>query len=418
MKKSTTLILTAIFFVTMVAGIWIWRSGYLKKVANGKKSSSEIQTSQAPSTLYNCAMHPNYISEKPGNCPFCGMALTPMEKQDGAHGIHIDPTTVQNMGVRTEDISLRDLQTEIRTSGKVQVDESRLFIVNARVMGYVEKLKVNTTGEKVRKGQSLLELYSPDLVSAQEEYLTALHYAKATTGTNGTGSNDLVESTRRRLLNWGISEGEIIALEKENLARNTLSIVSPASGIVLEKMVVEGQNIMAGMLLFRMADLSKVWVIANIYQRDLAAAKIGSIAEVELNYAKGKPFVGKVTFISPVLDPVTKTAEVRIEITNTPALDLKPEMFASVRILSPMAHKVLAVPDQAIIRSGRRNIAIISIGEGYFEPREVELGQVAGDYVEITSGVQEGEKLVISSQFLIDSESNLKAAIQQMRSGK
>jgi multidrug efflux pump subunit AcrA (membrane-fusion protein) len=422
-----------------------------------------------PKTMYNCAMHPQYISDKPGNCPICGMKLTPMNKsgaapdapvpsgssaegkiayyrdpmhpwitsdkpgkspdcgmemvpvyagEGNAAGVHIDPTTVQNMGVRTEAVQRRDLQTEIRTNGKVKVDESKLTLVNARVMGYAEKLNVNVTGQKVAKGQSLLEIYSPDLVSTQEEFLQALRYARGMEGAGGSegpGSRDLVESSRRRLLNWGISSGEIQALEKSGRARNTLAIASPASGVVLEKMVVQGQNIMPGMELYKIADLSRVWVVANVYQRDLAVAKVGGEAEVELSYLPGKPFKGKVTFISPVLDEQTKTAEVRIEVPNTPSLDFKPEMFATVRILSATHRNAVAVPDQSIIRSGRRTIAIVATGGGYFEPREVKLGAAANDYVEVLEGLHEGEKLVISSQFLIDSESNLKAAIQQLQ---
>ncbi len=410
------MIVTAIVIIITAAlgGKALWKNS-----ASIRHQKTESSQPQAAKTLYHCAMHPYYISDKPGNCPICGMELIPMSQSaadastTGATGVHIDPTTVQNMGVRTEEVSKRDLRTEIRTNGSVKVDESRLVVVNARVMGYVEKLRVNTTGQAVRKGQVLLDIYSPDLVSAQGEFLQALRYAQGT-GTS-TGSQELVESSRRRLLNWGISESEIATLKKEGKARNNLSITSPANGVVLEKNVVEGENINPGMELYRIADLSRVWVVANVYQRDLAIATVGADAEVELAFRQGKPFRGKVTFLSPVLDPETKTAEVRIEITNTAALDLKPEMFATVRILSASLHQVLAVPEQSIIRSGRRTIAIVSVGGGYFEPRVVELGKTAGDYVEVLNGIEEGEKLVVSSQFLIDSESNLKAAIQQMQ---
>ncbi|MDB5047453.1 MAG: hypothetical protein JWO30_524 [Fibrobacteres bacterium] len=417
MKKGIVVPLVLFILAAGSAGLWSFmHSPHARGVQSPDGHAHEAKT------MYNCAMHPQYISDKPGNCPICGMKLVPMDKgkagvatNDSASGIHIDPTTVQNMGVRTELVERRDLRTEIRTSGKVKVDESKLTIVNARVMGYAEKLNVAVTGQKVAKGQALLELYSPDLVSTQEEYLQALRYAKGMGGMEETGSRELVESSRRRLLNWGISAAEIKTLESLGHARNTLAIASPASGVVLEKMVVQGQNITPGMELYKIADLSKVWVVASIYQRDLAVARSGAEADVEMSYLPGKPFKGKVTFVSPVLDEQTKTAEVRIEVANTPSLDLKPEMFATVRIHSAILRKVVAVPEQAIIRSGRRTIAIIATGGGYFEPREVKLGAAADDYVEVVEGLREGEKLVISSQFLIDSESNLKAAIQQLQ---
>ncbi len=413
MKKGTVLFLGLILVTIVAGGTWFFN--------RHPNSHSEIGHVHESKGMYNCAMHPQYISDKPGNCPICGMKLTPMDKSHGgssaadAGGIHIDPATVQNMGVKTELVTRRDFETEIRTSGKVRVDESRLSIVNARVMGYAEKVYAGVTGQKVIKGQPLLELYSPDLVSTQEEYLQAVRYSKGMNGMEGTGSGDLVESSRRRLMNWGISRAEIAAMEKLGHARNTLAIASPATGVVLEKMVVQGQNVMPGMELYRIADLSKVWVVASVYQRDIAAVKMGSEAEVELSYKPGKPFKGKVTFISPVLDEVTKTGEIRIEVPNTPALDFKPEMFATVTIHSAPHKDVVAVPEQAIIHSGRRNIAIVATGGGYFEPREVKLGASANDYVEVLDGLHEGENLVISSQFLIDSESNLKSAIQQLQ---
>lgn len=414
-------VLAALFF-----GYKAWRGAQAAAADTAPTATAPVRK-----TMYNCAMHPNYISEKPGQCPFCGMDLTPMDKHfdegdsasagsgaagaNGMHRVRIDPATVQNMGVKTETVARRDVQTEIRTNGKVKVDESRLSIVNARVMGYAEKLAVNVTGQVVRKGQTLLELYSPDLVSTQEEFLQALRYQKSAGGTAETGSGDLVESSRRRLLNWGISPAEIASLERQGKARNTLAIASPAGGVVLTKSVVAGQNVMPGMELYRIADLSRVWVVASIYQRDLAAAKVGAEAEVELNYQPGKPYRGKVTFISPVLDEQTKTAEVRIEVPNTPAFDLKPEMFATVRILSAARRGVVAIPEQSVIRSGRRTIAIVGLGGGYFEPREIRLGASSGEYVEVLEGLAEGETLVVSSQFLIDSESNLKAAIKQLQ---
>ena len=388
--------------------------------------------------MYNCAMHPHYISDKPGNCPICGMALTPMDKgtdagaadqapgapagnAESSTGVRIDPAIIQNMGVRTETVMKRELTPEIRASGKVRVDETRQFTVTARVMGWVEKLMVASTGEAVRKGQPLMELYSPELLSTQEEHLQALRYAGSLEGSAGgteearRAAGELLESSRRRLLNWDVPASRIRDLEKRGVAERTLPVLAPASGVILEKSVVQGQNVMPGMPLYRLADLSRVWVVASVYQGDVARVKVGSPAEITLSYLPGKAFLGKVAFVSPVLDPVTRTAEVRIEAANTPGLDLKPEMFATVVLRPPSAGPVVAVPEQAIIRSGRRDLAIIGLGGGYFEPRAVTLGRSAGGYVEILAGLREGETLVVSSQFLIDSESNLKAAIRQMQ---
>lgn len=376
-----------------------------------EKSSSDASQKIA---YYRDPMHPWITSDKPGDSPDCGMAMVPVYEGDAAaNEIRIDPTVIQNMGIQTEVVGKRDLETTIRTNGVIQPDETKLYIVNARVMGYAEKLLVNFKGQFVSKNQTLLELYSPDLVSTQEEYLQALRYDQGEGA--GSGSHDLVESSRRRLLNWGIPESAIQALEKKGHVSNTLPIISPVSGVVLDKMVVEGQNITPGMELYKIADLSKVWVVASLYQRDLPLVKLGSQVDVQLSYMSGKTFQGQVTFVSPVLDEQSKTAEVRIEIPNTPQMDLKPEMYATVQIHSPPLKNIIAVPEQAIIRSGKRNIAVVAVESGYFEAREVRLGISANGYVQILDGLHEGEKLVISSQFLIDSESNLRAAIQQMQ---
>ena len=214
-----------------------------------------------------------------------------------------------------------------------------------------------------------------------------------------------------------VLSAEIAALERSGKARNTLPIASPAAGVVLEKKVVRGQNVAPGMELYTIADLSTVWAVAQVYQADLALVRKGSEAEVELAGA-AKPYRGVIAFVSPVLDPQTRTAEVRVELRNTKDLDIKPEMIATVVLRGPARKNVLAVPEQAIIRSGRRTLAIVALGAGYFEPREVTLGAASGGYVEVTSGLEEGDGLVVSSQFLIDSESNLKAAVQRMQAAQ
>ncbi len=376
-------------------------------------------SSEKKIAYYKDPMHPWYTSDKPGKAPDCGMDLVPVyEGESDAQGIKIDPTTVQNIGVKVETVFKRKLTREIRTVGKVDFDERRLYSVNTKIMGWVEKLYVDYTGMAVRKGQPLMEFYSPELVSTQEEYLQALSYRKkldqGAVDEARKQADELVASARRRLLYWDIPEREILALEQRGTPKKTMTIYSPADGIVMEKMVREGQNVMAGMELYKVADLTTVWILADIYQYDLPWVKVGQNAEIDLDYLPGKPLKGTITYVYPYLNDDTKTAKVRIEIANTKALDLKPDMFATVKIASPVSVEAVVVPDQAIIRSGERDIAVIALGGGYFDPREVKLGVQLDGYVQVLDGVREGERIVVSSQFLIDSESNLKAAISQM----
>ncbi|MEN6295153.1 MAG: efflux RND transporter periplasmic adaptor subunit [Chloroherpetonaceae bacterium] len=388
---------------------------------NTKNSNSENTTQQTPAkkiAYYQDPMHPWYTSDKPGKAPDCGMDLVPVyEGEENINGIKIDPTVIQNIGVTTEEVKKRTLTKEIRTVGKIDYNETRLYSVNTKYMGWVEKLYVNYTGKYVSKGEKLLEVYSPDLVSTQEEYLQAVKYRKSLENSSEDikkGAEDLIQSAKRRLLYWDISEIEIDNLENKGIPKKTLPIYSPANGIVTDKMIVEGDNIMTGMNLFKIADLSSVWVIAEIYQFELPWVKVGQTADIELSYLPGRSYKGKINYIYPYLGMETKTIKVRVELRNTSNYDLKPGMFATVIIKSPIKIESIAVPDQAIIRSGERDIVIISLGNGYFEPREVKLGVAANNYVQILEGLHEGEQVVTSSQFLIDSESNLRTAINQM----
>ena len=376
-------------------------------------------TDEKKIAYYKDPMHPWYTSDKPGKAPDCGMDLVPVyEGEDDLKGIKIDPVTVQNIGVKIEEVMKRKLNKSIRTVGSVTYDETKVYSINTKIMGWVEKLYVDYTGRLVRKGEPLMELYSPELVSTQEEYLEALRYQKKLRGSGieeaRKGADDLVQSAKRRLLYWDIPESEIKALEERDATKKTMVFYSSVDGIVMEKMVLKGQNVMAGMELFKIADLSTVWVLADIYQFELPWVKVGQLAEIELSYLPGKSFKGRITYIYPYLNSETRTAKVRIEVQNTSGFEFKPDMFAIVKIVSPLELETVAVPDQSIIHSGERNVAVIALGGGYFDPREVKLGVTADGYVQVLEGIKEGEKIVISSQFLIDSESNLKAAIGLM----
>jgi Cu(I)/Ag(I) efflux system membrane fusion protein len=371
---------------------------------------------------YKDPMHPWYTSDKPGKAPDCGMDLVPVyENEADAIGVRIDPVTIQDMGVQVATVERRKLEKTIRTTGVVSYDERKLYSVNAKITGWVEKLYVDYTGMVVHKGQPLMELYSPELVTTQQEYLQALRYRKemqsSSLGEARQGADELVQSARRRLLYWDIPETEIAALEQRGTPKKTMTIYSPADGVVIEKAVQQGQNIAAGIELFRIADLSTVWIMADIYQYELPWVKRGQTADVELSYLPGKNFEGKITYVYPYLNEATKTAKVRIEITNTSTFELKPDMYATVKIVSPVAVNAIAVPDQAVIRSGERNIVVVALGGGYFDPRTVTLGVMADGYDQVLHGIKDGEKIVVSSQFLIDSESSLKAAISQMTGG-
>ncbi len=386
-------------------------------------ADEETNTEQKKIAYYVDPMHPWYTSDKPGIAPDCGMELVPVyEGENDVRGIKINPVVVQNIGVRVEEVKKQILNKTIRTTGKIDYDETKVKTVTTKIMGWIEKLYVDYTGKYVKKGEPLFEIYSPELVSTQEEYLQAVNYLKKVSSSNSPEVIDaalqLVNSAKRRLLYWDIPESDIQEIEKNNSPRKTLTIYSPVSGIVIEKMVYQGQQIMAGMDLFKIADLSTVWIVSDIYQMDLPWIKLGQKVELELSYLPGKTYQGKVTYIYPFLNDETKTVKVRSEVKNTSSYDFKPGMFATVKIVSPISINAIVVPEQAIIRSGERNIAIISLGGGYFEPREVKLGVTSDGFVQILEGIKEGEKIVISSQFLIDSESNLKAAITQMSGHK
>jgi RND family efflux transporter MFP subunit len=376
-------------------------------------------TGEKKIAYYKDPMHPWFTSDKPGKAPDCGMDMVPVyEGESDAKGIKIDPVTVQNIGVKVEDVVKRKLNKTIRAVGKVDYDERRLYSVNTKIMGWVEKLYVDYTGRLIHKGEPLMELYSPELVSTQEEYLQALRYQKKLQESSleeaRRGSDELIQSARRRLQYWDIPESEIKALEERGTPNKTMTIYSPVDGIVTEKMVRKGQNIMAGMELYKIADLSTVWVLAEVYQYELPWVKVGGQVEIEISYLPGKSFKGTITYIYPYLSMETRTAKVRVEVPNTQNFELKPDMYATVKIVSPLSIDAVVVPDQAIIRSGERNIVVIALGGGYFDPRDVKLGVMAEGYVQVLEGIKEGEKIVVSSQFLIDSESNLKAAISHM----
>lgn len=424
MKRS---ILTQILLVLVAAGLggagtWYWMT---RGVPHGAKEPAAAPT--AAEKKYTCPMHPFIVTDQPGACPICGMALVPAksasaaevgELEDGT--IRVDPNTIQSIGVRTAPVGKGELRKTIRAVGRVTYDERRIATVNAKIGGWIERLHVNTTGEPVRKGQPLIDLYSPDLVSAQQEYLIARKHFEQVKDSPFpdvvSTAREMVDSSRKRLSYWDIGDGQIAELERTGEVRKTLTLSSPFHGVVVQKAAFDGTRVMPGMELFRIADLSRVWVNADIYEYELPWVKEGIPATVTLDYLPGKTFRGTVSYVYPFLEGKTRTASVRVELSNPGGL-LKPDMYAHVELHPQVGRKTILVPSEAVIRTGVRNVVFVARGEGRFEPREVTLGLEGEEgTIQVLSGLKADEHVVVSAQFLLDSESSIREALKKFQS--
>ncbi|MGA9460015.1 MAG: efflux RND transporter periplasmic adaptor subunit, partial [Desulfobaccales bacterium] len=368
-------------------------------------------------------MDPTYVRDKPGKAP-CGMDLVPVYAPEGGAAaapgaIAVSPAAIQSMGVRTAKVEVRPLNHDTWTVGLVTFDERSLSEINTKVNGWVERLYVNATGDPVRRGQALISIYSPDLVSAEEEYLLALRnlkeLGKSPIPEMAAGARRLAEASRRRLEYFDISPAQIESLEESGHVKKHLVLASPVQGIVTKRLVTQGAYVQAGMPLLEVADLSTIWVDADIYQYELPWIKVGQQVTMSLAYLPGETFAGRIDYIYPFLSGATRTVRVRLKFPN-PRLELKPEMFAQVQIKSPVTKKVVVVPADAVLDTGLKQHVFIALGNGRFEPREVKLG-VYGDgnqYREVLAGLQGGEEVVTSAQFMLDSESRFQEARQMM----
>jgi RND family efflux transporter MFP subunit len=407
-------LISTLFAVALLSSSVTPLRGAASGAADGANAGG-VEKPEAGKTLYTCGMHPNVIQDHPGNCPICGMKLTPLRRASGdaagpgAAGIStiiIDPVTIQNMAIRTMVLTNGPLRRTIRTVGSVTYNEAARADVTTKFDGWVERLYVDTTGAQVHRADPLFEVYSPELYTAQTEYLLALE------GGGSTGS--LLETARTKLKFWDISDEQIAELGRTRTPQKTLKILAPIDGFVTEKRVVEGQMVKPGMMLYRIADLGLVWVQAQIYEQDLPYLRLGQEAVVTLTYLPDRKFRGRVTYIYPDLDPKTRTAQVRMEFHN-PGYFLKPGMFAAVELQSERSPSALLVPDMAVLRSGSKNTVFVALHGGKFEPRVVTLGARAeNDMLEVLHGLQAGERIVTSGQFMLDSESQLREAIQKM----
>ncbi len=324
--------------------------------------------------------------------------------------VHLTAAQAQAIGVTYTTVARGDLARTVRTVGQFVPAEPGLGDVTARIDGFVEALYVDATGVPIRRGQPLLALYSPMLVAAQEELLTALRLAAAvdSSGEAAQSAQALVAAARRRLAYWDISPAQIERLERTGKATRTLTLAAPFDGYVLEKMVVAGQSVMAGMRLYRIADLSTLWIEGEVFERDLALVRVGAPVSAEVVAYPGRPFRGRVSFIWPVVDPQSRTARVRVAFANRDGA-LKPGMYATLFIEGALGEDVLNVPAEAVVMTGERNLVFVVQPDGMLVPREVTLGSRAGDRYQVLAGVVPGERIVASANFLVDAESRLGA---------
>jgi Cu(I)/Ag(I) efflux system membrane fusion protein len=341
---------------------------------------------------------------------------TPLEFEGVPGIVTIAPERLQTIGVKYEPVARRPLEKIIRTVGRVAVDERKLAKVTIKFHGWIERLFVSATGDHVRKGQQLFTIYSPDLVATQEEYLLALQGRKQMGESEfpevARGSQDLLEATKRRFQLWDITADHVRELEKTGKVLKALPIHSPITGTVIKKEALAGAHVDPGQELYTIADLSHIWILADIYEYELSFVKKEQKAAVTLSYDPSRVLTGQVGFIYPTLDPKTRTAKVRFEMDNADDT-LKPDMYANVELRVSLGTK-LAIPQEAIIESGQKQVVFLHHGGGKLEPRLIKTGVKTGEWSEVLEGLKEGEHVVTSANFLIDSESRLKSVVEGM----
>jgi len=445
-------VILTVLITLMTAGGAAHFLGYLNIPKSPGEDQLLIEDTQK-AQLYTCGMHPWVITEESGLCPICNMELTPKRGEDAsaedtgerkiaywrsetdpmdirnepgkdADGaalipvhedeiiagveIKVDPVTQHNMGIRTAVVEKGPLLHTIRTYGHITYDETRTAQVSPKFNGWIEQLHVDFTGQRVKKGEPLFEIYSPALLAAQEEYLIA----------HRQGNREMLSSARRRLRYFDVAKTEIRAIESSGNVRKTVTIRSSFTGVVTNKNAVEGGFVKSGTTVYTIADLSRVWVEAHIYEYELSRVSPGLEAEMTLPYIPGKVYSGKVAYIYPYLQRKTRDVVIRLEFEN-PDMELKPDMYADVRINTGTLEQGLIIPSEAVIRSGERNVVFAVRENNKFTPRQVTLGISLDDgNVQVLTGLAPGEIVVTSGQFLLDSESKLKEAIQKMMEAK
>jgi Cu(I)/Ag(I) efflux system membrane fusion protein len=441
----------------------------LVKMDAAPTGPSPSATSATGKIQYQCPMHPSVHQDHPGDCPTCGMKLekvdesgvfevppgerkivfyrSPMDAKQTSHTprkdemgmdylpvyldelqgagpvtglvtVKIDPARQQLIGLVTAVATPGAIGGALRTTGRVAVDEARVHRVNVKFGGFVERVQADFVGQLVRQGEPLFSIYSPELLAAQEDLLLALRTQRSLASARGlvADGDDLTSSARRRLQLLDVPASTIARIEQSGKAERTVAVLSPVSGVVVKKEVVPGMKLEAGGMPYELWDLSSVWVLADVYETDLQHVKVGAPATLTFKALPGKEYQGRIAFIDPVLDPKTRTAKVRVSLAN-PGAALKPEMFGEV-VLRSAPRQALRVPADAVIDSGTRSVVFVALGDGKFQPRVVRLGASDGDFVEVQDGLAAGDEIVTRANFLVDSESRLKASLQALGGGK
>jgi Cu(I)/Ag(I) efflux system membrane fusion protein len=376
--------------------------------------------------VYNCPMHPYYTSDRPGECPICGMDLVPVEEKDGHAGheshvegfasLELEPRQQQLIGVTTAPVERKAVNRNVRAVGTVVPDERRVSVVHSKVSGWIDKLYVDATGQPVAAGQPLLSIYSPEVYATQEEYLIASEASRelgsSRAGEVARGAEALKDAAARRLEYWDVGPGEIERLGEAGRPLKALTVRSPYGGYVMDKHAQVGMYVQPGMPLYTVADLSRVWLEADIYEYEMPFVRVGQRVAITLPYYPAEPLEGTVRFVYPFLNAKSRTARVRVDVAN-PGLKLKPAMFADVNIEQELGEQ-LVVPSEAVLDSGKRKIVFVAHEGGRFEPREISVAARLDDYYVVVAGLREGEEVVTSGNFLLDSESRIKGALAGM----
>jgi Cu(I)/Ag(I) efflux system membrane fusion protein len=400
---------------------------FIGKPASHQGHDSQTTTEQAKKQMYHCPMHPTYISDKPGDCPICNMKLVPMKEGgeqssnsvEGQATVNISLEQQQLIGVRKEKVTARPLTRTVRAVGTIVYNAQKMHHINTKIAGWVDEMDCCAlAGKFIEIGTPLFSIYSPDLVTAQQEFLVAsetMEKAKESKSPEMIkNAEQLVRATRQKLIFWDISADQINQIAKDGKPSRTLWITTPGQGFIVGDELHLGQYITPGEMVFKIADISTVWVEAEIYEYELTYIDVDDAVEVGVSSYPAEKFEGTVKYIYPYVNPTTRTIKVRIEMDN-PDYKLKADMYANVILKKELGEKV-TIPVEAVMDTGKRQIVFVDKGDGLFEPREVKLGGKTDIYYEVVDGVSEGETVVTSGNFLIDSESKLKSATQNIGS--